>query len=1100
MNATNNADGTTSNSIITGLRAVVRAANELAKCRTLDELYKAGVEFALSELNMERCAIFIVDGNYLQGTYGTNARLELVDERNQRFPIADVWADRIAKLDPKGAAWTLIDAVQNEWDGEKAVKVDDGWVVITPIFLYGELTAIFINDAVVSKQPVDHDVQEVISVYCSMLGNMIERKKADLKLQEEHNLLRTLIDTLPDFIYVKDINGRLVIHNVAHAMASGASSPHAHVGKTDSELFDPELASSYEASDQEILRTGEPLINFEEQGPNLTGELTWVLTTKVPLRDQDGRITGIVGMTRDISQLKAARAALERSNEELEERVQQRVAELSRTNEMLQKEMEERRRAEDQLAHERNLLRTVIDHVPDQIFVKDLESRFVLASLNCAEIIGVESVDQLIGKSDSDFYLGDSWLPYYEDEQRVMQTGVPLISREERNVNRHGVERWLLTTKVPLRDNTGKVIGVVGVSRDITQQKEAEQQLRQTAELFSKAFHSSPLSVCIIKLGTGVFLDLNHRFVELSGYDREDLIGRPSTELPLMVQNEDQTHLMKLIAEQGGVHDYETVLVKKSGEQRRVVFSAEATELNGENCALVMVRDITERRDIQKALSDERKLLRTLLDALPDYIFVKDRTGRFILSNLAHARAAGVVNPYDFAGKTAVEFFPPDLAAQYDADDQEVIESGRALISVERTTLDEFGKPMYVLTTKVPLRDEDGEIAGLVGISRDITEKRRTENILRESEERYRSLFELSPDGIVVCYEKLIVYVNNAAVELFGASTADEVVGRPCSDLISASITRSMPDKSAGMSLTEEKAVVVQTKLQRVDGSFINVEMMAAPVRFGDMNGVQIIIRDVSERLQAEAAKQESERLRIALEKEKELRDLKSKLMVTISHEFRTPMTIAQSSADILEDYFDRMPAEKRKEHLAKIIGQIQLLTGMMEDINFIIQASFEELAVKAEPINLRQLCETIIGEMHTSGSVFHRIELVCDDEIPPLALDVRGIKYVIVNLLSNAVKFSERDTIIYLKVRLQDDHVWIVVEDAGIGISTEEQGRIFEPFFRGNNVGVIRGTGIGLSIVKEIIDQHQGTVQIDSELGQGTRVTVSLPIPDENV
>jgi signal transduction histidine kinase len=270
---------------------------------------------------------------------------------------------------------------------------------------------------------------------------------------------------------------------------------------------------------------------------------------------------------------------------------------------------------------------------------------------------------------------------------------------------------------------------------------------------------------------------------------------------------------------------------------------------------------------------------------------------------------------------------------------------------------------------------------------------------------------------------------------------------------------------------------------------------MSAPVTFADMAGVQIIIRDVSERLQAEAAKHESERLRIALEKEKELRDLKSKLMVTISHEFRTPMTIAQSSADILEDYFDRMPADKRKEHLAKIIGQIQLLTEMMEDINFIVQASFEELSVKAEPVNLKQLCETIVGEMQSSDAVFHRIELVCAEEIPALTLDLRRIKYVIMNVLSNAMKYSENDTIVTLAVEQQGDQVVITVEDEGIGISADERARIFEPFYRGHNVGVIRGTGIGLSIVKEIVDQHNGTISLDSELGKGTKVTISLPI-----
>src|SRR5690606_34679061 len=133
----------------------------------------------------------------------------------------------------------------------------------------------------------------------------------------------------------------------------------------------------------------------------------------------------------------------------------------------------------------------------------------------------------------------DSWRQFYKDEQHVMNSGVPLVSREEMNINRQGVERWFLTTKVPLHDQSGQVSGLVGVSRDITERKQAEKQLRESEELFAKAFHASPLAICINRLSNGTFLDLNHRFLELTGYDRNDLIGRPSIELPLMVQNED---------------------------------------------------------------------------------------------------------------------------------------------------------------------------------------------------------------------------------------------------------------------------------------------------------------------------------------------------------------------------------------------------------------------------------------------------------------------------------------------------------------------------------------------------------------------------------
>jgi len=178
--------------------------------------------------------------------------------------------------------------------------------------------------------------------------------------RDERALLRTLIDLMPDYIYAKDAEGRFVLANRAVANVMGAESPQALIGKRDADFYPPELAATFRADEQTILGAGLSLRDREELGVNrTTGESRWHLSTKVPVHDAQGRVVGLVGITRDIHQRKQAEEEIQRLNVELDQRVKERTAEL---------------------AAERKLLRTLVDNMPDLIYVKDSESRFILAS------------------------------------------------------------------------------------------------------------------------------------------------------------------------------------------------------------------------------------------------------------------------------------------------------------------------------------------------------------------------------------------------------------------------------------------------------------------------------------------------------------------------------------------------------------------------------------------------------------------------------------------------------------------------------------------------------------------------------------------------
>lgn len=268
----------------------------------------------------------------------------------------------------------------------------------------------------------------------------------------------------------------------------------------------------------------------------------------------------------------------------------------------------ERKKAEEALAKERDFLHTLMDNLPDRIYFKDEQSRFIRISRAVAEQFKLSHPRQAMGKADLDFFTAEHAQIAREDERHVMETGQAILGKVERETLPDGSVTWALTSKFPLKDKHGKIIGNFGISRDIT-------------------------------------------------------------------------------------------AIKK----------------------------------IEAELAAERNLLRNLIDNLPAYIYVKDVQGRYVMDNIAHRQFVGAGSSEEVVGKTALNFFPPDLARQFSRDDQTIIQTGQPLLNREEAVLDHSGARRWHSTTKVPLRDEEGQIVGLVGIGRDITERKLFEEQLQKA-------------------------------------------------------------------------------------------------------------------------------------------------------------------------------------------------------------------------------------------------------------------------------------------------------------------------------------------------------------------------------
>ena len=511
-----------------------------------------------------------------------------------------------------------------------------------------------------------------------------------------------------------------------------------------------------------------------------------------------------------------------------------------------------------------------------------------------------------------------------------------------------------------------------------------------------------------------------------------------------------------------------------------------------------MLGSVIERKKIEQALDQERALLRTVLDAVPHFIWVKDLDTRFVLVNTYAQEDRGTDMSQSLIGKTDFDVHPLELARQYYEADQEVIQSGAIMRDVEELNIGSDGTPRWFLTTKVPLRDAQGNIIGLVGLARDFSERRAVDDALRESEERYRMVTELISD---FAFSVRIQADGTAVSEWITADPFTRLTGYT-SDEIPELNRLCHPDdlgilRNGDKEILQGNLISQECRIITKKGEIRWLRLRRRPV--WDEEEKRVIryfgvAEDITEQRQAAQAQRESERLRLALEKEKELGELKTRLMLTISHEFRTPLSVAHASAELLERYYARMSVAQREEHLRRIEAQVYRLTAMLEDISLVIHSRFERLALNLEPTSIRKVYETALPQIEDFDDAHERIVLNADDELPDLQLDVRRIQYVLTNLLSNALKYSDHTTLVVVDLRNSRGGIMLKVSDEGVGIPDEARAHIFEPFFRADNVGSIGGTGLGLSIVKEIVELHHGTINVHSVVNQGTQITIWLP------
>jgi PAS domain S-box-containing protein len=499
---------------------------------------------------------------------------------------------------------------------------------------------------------------------------------------------------------------------------------------------------------------------------------------------------------------------------------------------------------------------------------------------------------------------------------------------------------------------------------------------------------------------------------------------------------------------------------------------------------------ILERtRQLQKS----QALLRAILDGTTDVVFVKDRIGRYILVNAEVARVFG--RPVEeIVGRDDTSFFPPEEAEFLMTVDREIMAQPAVLTREEHVSTIE-GKRTY-LATKGPIHDEQGNVAGLFGISRDITERKQTEEALKESEMRLRFALEGSNDGLWDVQLKTgSVYISPRGCEMLGYRPNElDQVARVWSDLVH-------PDDLPQTKMLLQAHVQGRTPLFELEqrlrmksgdwkwvltrGKVVLSEQDGSPLR---MTGTHT---DISERRKLEEQLRQSQKMEAV-----------GQLAGGIAHDFNNILQVIMGYSNVL--MADPVLEERLQEKVGKIIAAsekaAQLTKGMLAFSRKQVMAP-RQINLNVIVQHVQQFLIRIIGEDIQFKLTLNELNL-------PVYIDSGQIEQVLVNLATNARDAMPKGGALTIETGLQEidaplkhehahgkpgHYAWVAVSDTGCGMGEETRTRIFEPFFTTKEVG--KGTGLGMAIVYGIVQQHNGFISVYSEPGHGSTFRIFLPI-----
>lgn len=908
----------------------------------------------------------------------------------------------------------------------------------------------------------------IISLY-------LYRKKNVFKLlwQSEQEF-RTVLYSIGDAVITTDVNGIVKLINPVAADLTGWSREEA-INRPLKDIFKLENEDTGKEVENPVSKVLEHGIIVGLANHTLliqkNGNKIPIADSGAPVKNIEGKIIGVVLVFRDQTE--------------------------ERNHQKLLAENEEKYRSLFESTNDGICLHEVLfdkNNKIDDYKIIEINNRYT-------EILGLKPSD-VVGKKASEVYKMKP-APYLEEFCKVGITGESFVFE----TYFEPMDKYFLISVFAPGINK-----FATVFQDISQRKRAEKQIIESEKKFRLMYENAPLSYQSLDINA-CLIDVNPTWLKTFGYDsRDEVLGRPFTEFMTPESAELVKSRFPHFMQAGEVHDYVFEMVKKNGAIFTVSYEGKIgrDELGNFKQTHCIFHDITEQKKAEELKQKSEEQLRTLINSMPDIVCFKDGEGRWLEANdfdLNLFELSGV----DYKGKTDAELaefspFYKNAFLNCMESDESAWQTGRLVINDEIIPRP-YGSSLVFEVIKVPMFNPDGSRKGLIVVGRDITERKRIfeelerykyhlEEIVEErtaelynTEESFKKIAESSSDFIIrMNSDYLILYANPAFCTQHSLSQEE---------IINHSIEEDQIVKQFENVFLQSLSVVKRSSSQIKFDIYENkrwTDWQLIPVLSsnGSLDSIIAFGRDITDRKKLE------DNILKALVRERELNEMKSNFLSMASHEYRTPLTSILTNAEILEMFRKDYDDVKIDSILQSIQNSVLSMTELLDEVLLISKTESGKLSYNPTEVNIKSYFGDIYHRFKEKSGADHIVHHNFSAENEDVRIDKKLVTFIIDNLLNNAVKYSKKNTNIWLDVKSDKRELSIVVADEGIGIEADDMGKLFEPFYRSKNVENMSGHGLGLSIVKNCVELHNGYIKVDSKPGEGTKFTVTLQLEAE--
>lgn len=597
----------------------------------------------------------------------------------------------------------------------------------------------------------------------------------------------------------------------------------------------------------------------------------------------------------------------------------------------------------------------------------------------------------------------------------------------------------------------------------------------------------------------GVITSWNPGAQRLYGYTEQEMVGDSICRLVPPGGEGEIKGILARLSRGERIEHYETHRRCKDGQLLLVSLSlSPIRDAQGQIIgAAAIARDITESKRVQAELWRSSQMLKLVLDHMPAFVFWKDRHGVYLGCNYRFAANAGLASAEQIVGLTDLDLpWKSAEAAHYRADDRAVMESGVPKLNYEETQTTAEGLVTAVRTSKVPLRNLEGEVIGILGTFEDITERRRAERMLAEAEAKYRCLVEESLVGVYLIQHGRFVYVNGCLAQVFGYAPG-EVLGRPVEELV-------MPEDRALVrdNVRQRESGAVQSMQYafhglRKDGRVIDVEVLGTRTTYRDQPAVLGSLLDITERKrsQAELVKLNAELEQRVRERTAALESANQELEAfsySVSHDLRVPLRSIDGFTQLLLKATAQKLSPPELAQLRSVQAAGQRMGQLIDDMLRLARVTRSEM--RRAPVDLSALAGSIAADLQGTAPE-RKVRFVIAPGLTAEG-DARLLEIALENLLGNAWKFTSKraEALIEFGRTGQGGEPVYFVRDNGAGFDMQEAQRLFGAFQRLHSGQEFPGTGVGLATAERIIRRHGGRVWAEGQVGGGATFYFTLP------